>query len=295
LTQPTALVPATSGERLGIVAGGGALPRIVASEARRDGWDPFIIPIADGRRDDWSAWDHRSLSWAQTGDVFGLLRSHGIRTVVFCGTISVRPDYRSLIPSLRTLGMLPEILRMVRGGDDSLLRAVSGSFEARGFRVVSVQSLVPKLLTPDGVLTRREPTGPAAAAVQRSAQAAQQLGRLDIGQAAVASCDRVIALEGIEGTGEMLRRVADLRSRGRIGRGEPTVLFKAFKPQQDERFDLPSIGVETVRQAEAAGLSGIALTAERSLIIESEGVIEALDAAGLFLVGVSDPTVATAL
>ncbi|MET0258991.1 MAG: UDP-2,3-diacylglucosamine diphosphatase LpxI [Methylobacterium sp.] len=290
MTQPAALAPATAGERLGIVAGGGALPRIVARQARQSGWDPFVVPIADGRRDDWSAWEHRSLSWAQTGDVFNLLRRRTIRTVVFCGTISVRPDYRSLIPSLRTLGMLPEILRMVRGGDDSLLRAVSRSFEVRGFRVVSVQSLVPDLLTPDGVLTRREPTGQAAVAVQRAAQAAQQLGRLDIGQAAVASCDRVIAVEGIEGTSEMLQRVADLRGRGRIGRGEPTVLFKAFKPQQDERFDLPSIGVETVRQAEAAGLSGIALTAERSLIIESEGVIEALDAAGLFLVGVAAPS-----
>ncbi len=101
----------------------------------------------------------------------------------------------------------------------------------------------------------------------------------------VASPDRIIAVEGIEGTQAMLERVGDLKARGRIGRGEPCVLFKAFKPQQDERFDLPSIGTETIGQAAAAGLRGIGLTAGRSLILEAGRVVEAADAEGLFVTG----------
>jgi UDP-2,3-diacylglucosamine hydrolase len=278
--------------RIAIFAGGGSLPRIVARRASEQGLAPFIIPIADGSSEAWSDYSHRHFPWSRTGDVFGFLRRLGIVQVLFCGTISVRPDYRSLLPSLRTLLMLPELFRIVRGGDDSMLRAVAGAFERRGFEVVSVQSIAPELVTPKGVATFREPDNRETLAIGRAYEAAVRLGSVDAGQAVVASADRIIALEGIEGTREMLNRVAELRSRGRIGRAEPCVLFKAFKPQQDERFDLPSIGVETVHEATAAGLAGIALTAGQSLIIGRDDVLGAMNQAGLFLVGVDSERLA---
>lgn len=274
-----------SGAALGVVAGGGILPRIVAREARALGWEPVVFAIADGRSERWDDFRSVSLPWSRTGDVFGLLRARDVATVVFCGTISVRPDYRSIVPSLRTLRMLPELLRIARGGDDSLLRAVASIFERRGFAVLSVQDIVPNLLTPLGTLSRRAPTPTELNAVQRACEAATRLGELDIGQAAVASADRVIAVEGIEGTRDMLLRVGELRARGRIGNQEKTVLYKAFKPQQDERFDLPSIGIETVRQLEAAGISGVAMTAGRSLLVGIDDLLSAADAAELFVVG----------
>jgi len=278
-----------SGAALGVVAGGGILPRIVAREARALGWEPVVFAIADGRSERWDDFRSVSLPWSRTGDVFGLLRAHDVATVVFCGTISVRPDYRSIVPSLRTLRMLPELLRIARGGDDSLLRAVASIFERRGFAVLSVQDIVPNLLTPLGTLSRRAPTLTELRAVQRACVAATRLGELDIGQAAVASADRVIAVEGIEGTRDMLLRVGELRARGRIGNQEKTVLYKAFKPQQDERFDLPSIGIETVSQLQAAGISGVAMTAGRSLLVGIDDLLSAADAAELFVVG-HEPT-----
>lgn len=285
MTPPDLHAPPISGAALGVVAGGGILPRIVAREARALGWEPVVFAIADGRSERWDDFRSVSLPWSRTGDVFGLLRSHDVATVVFCGTISVRPDYRSIVPSLRTLRMLPELLRIARGGDDSLLRAVASIFERRGFAVLSVQDIVPNLLTPHGTLSRRAPTPTELNAVQRACEAATRLGELDIGQAAVASADRVIAVEGIEGTRDMLLRVGELRARGRIGNREKTVLYKAFKPQQDERFDLPSIGIETVRQLEAAGISGVAMTAGRSLLVGIDDLLSAADAAELFVVG----------
>ncbi|WP_244497895.1 LpxI family protein [Aureimonas sp. AU40] len=286
MSANAALTPMRPGERLGIIAGGGTLPAIIAHEAERLGWRPFIVAIADGRDSSWDEWESVSLTWGQTGNVFAHLRRRGVSKLVFSGTISVRPDYRSILPSLQTLRMLPEILRMTRGGDDSLIRAVAGTFERRGFEVVSVQAISPTLLLPAGNLTNRPLSERHHEAIHRAQRAATRLGLLDIGQAVVASADRVIALEGIEGTKEMLLRVADLRGRGRIGASEPCVLFKAFKPQQDARFDLPSIGTETIRQAQEAGLAGIAMSANRSLVIEPQRVAEEAEAAGLFVLGI---------
>lgn len=287
-TDGTRPFPAVGG-RLAIVAGGGALPRIVYDQARAAGHDPVVVAIADGMADPWEGAEVLRLPWSRTGDVFGALRRASVTAVIFCGTISVRPDYRSLLPSLRTLAILPEIFRIVRGGDDSLLRAVGRAFERRGFLVLAVQDVVPRLLTPPGPLGTRGPSERESAAVERAAQAARRLGELDVGQAAVASADRVIALEGIEGTREMLARVADLRARGRIGRSEKTVLFKACKPQQDPRFDLPSVGVETVAQCAEAGVSGIALTARRSLLVGLDDILAEAHRADLFLVGHENP------
>lgn len=285
-----ALRPAEPGERIGIVAGGGTLPALVAREAERLGWRPFIVAIADGRQASWGDWESIALHWGQTGDVFGHLRRRGIRTLIFAGTISVRPDYRSIWPSWQTLRMLPELFVMTQGGDDSLLRAVAGAFERRGFSVVGVQAIAPTLLLPRGDLTGSGRWPRHREAIQRAERAAMQLGLLDIGQAVVASADRVIAMEGIEGTREALLRVAELRKRGRIGKAETCVLFKAFKPQQDSRFDLPSIGVETIAQAAEAGLVGIAMSAERSLVIEPQKVAEAATRAGLFVLGLEQET-----
>lgn len=283
-----AVGPDRPGEPLGIVAGGGLLPHLVAAGAKEAGWTPFVIAIADGVRADYGCWEHVNLAWSKTGDVFRILKARAIRRIVFCGTISVRPDYRSFVPSWRTLAMLPEILAMVRGGDDSLLRGVSAAFARRGVEVIGVQAILPRLLTPAGALTSRQPSERERLALHRAAQSARALGLMDIGQAVIASPDRVIALEGIEGTEETLKRVAALRRDNRIGRGEPCVLFKAFKPQQDERFDLPSIGVETVQQAKAAGLKGIGMTAQRSLLIGSVDILAAAEEAGLFLVGLPE-------
>lgn len=288
LPAPAGLTPATPGEAFGIVAGGGVLPRMIAATLQSAGFTPVVVPVGDGWREDWSAFRNRPLKWSQTGDIFPYLRKAGVRHIVFCGTISVRPDYRSMIPSLQTLRLLPEILTIMRGGDDTMLRAVSRAFERRGFELHGVQEVMPGLIAPKGLFAGRMPTDFETRAIARAAEAARALGHLDIGQAAVASADRVIALEGIEGTRDMLKRVADLRRHGRIGKSEKTVLFKAVKPQQDHRLDLPSIGVETVEQAAEAGLSGIGVSSGASLVIDIDALAEAAARRGLFVVGVAE-------
>ncbi|HET7448744.1 MAG TPA: LpxI family protein, partial [Methyloceanibacter sp.] len=117
------------------------------------------------------------------------------------------------------------------------------------------------------------------------------LGRLDIGQAAVVAKGHVLAVEAAEGTDAMLVRCAELRRSGRTGRHTHAgVLVKATKPGQEERVDLPTIGPDTVRNAAAAGLAGIAVAAGRVLVAERAAAIETADRLGLFLVGENLPS-----
>lgn len=273
---------------MGIVAGGGSLPRIVAQAAGAAGWRPVIVRIGDGLVDDWTGFDGGAFAWGRTGDAIAYMKAEGVHRLVFCGTISKRPDFRSLLPSLRTLLRLPAALRIVRGGDDRLLRTLSRYLEHEGFTVVAVQEIAPDLLTPEGSLARRAPRTDEIAAFSLAQEATRRLGELDIGQAAVASRDRVIALEGIEGTRAMLLRVAEFKANGRIGRGERCALVKSVKPQQDRRFDLPSIGLATIEEAANAGISAIGVTAGRSLILGIEDVISAADRNDMSLVGLAD-------
>jgi DUF1009 family protein len=115
----------------------------------------------------------------------------------------------------------------------------------------------------------------------------QASGAFDIGQAAVVAGKRILAVEAAEGTDQMLARVAELRANGRIdiaaGAG---VLVKAPKPGQDQRFDLPSIGPQTVTGVARAGLAGIAVVSAKTVIADAESVVREADRAGLFVVGV---------
>lgn len=277
--------PPLAGEPIGIVAGGGILPHILAEAARGAGWHPVIIAVGEGAATDWTGFEAHAFGWNRVGDAVAFLKSRGVRRLVVGGTIAVRPDFRSLVPSLRTLALVPELLRMIRGGDDHLLRAAIGALERRGFEFLAVQDVAPELLMPAGLLAGHRPSRSEMQALQRGSRAALRLGELDIGQAVVASQDRVIAAEGIEGTRDMLLRVADYRRRGRIGKGERLVLVKAVKPGQDRRIDLPSIGAGTIEEGAKAGLAGIGLSAGGGLIIGLEDVIAAAQRNGVFVIG----------
>lgn len=279
--------PRFPGEPLGLIAGGGRLPRIVAETAMARGFTPIVVRIADAIDDDWDGFVGGYFAWGRTGDAVRFMKASGVFRVVTCGTVSRRPDFRSILPSFRTLIMLPTAFRVVRGGDDRLLRNVAAFLKAEGLEPVAVQDVAPKLLAPHGPLAGRRPEAAEDKALFLALRVAQTLGSLDVGQAVVASQERVIALEAAEGTRDMLHRVADLKTRGRIGRGERLVLVKAVKPQQDERFDLPSIGVSTIREAESAGIGAIGVTAGKSLIIDYEALVAAAGEAEIAVVGLA--------
>jgi DUF1009 family protein len=158
--------------------------------------------------------------------------------------------------------------------------------EGEGLRVVGAHEIAPDLLATVGPLGAIAPGDDDRRDIARAGEAADALGRLDIGQGAVSIGGRVVATEGLEGTDGMLERVAALRAAGRISPRRRGVLVKLCKPQQDIRADLPAIGVSTVLNAKAAGLAGVAIEAGRSLVLDRGALVKAADENGLFVCGI---------
>jgi len=275
------------GDRVAIVAGGGRLPVNVAESLAAEGHPPFIVMIAGevNQRADLLAYDHQSLPLEDIAGLAPLLKRHSITHVVLAGGIERRPNWRAFRPRLSLLTLLPRALAALQKGDDGLLRVLVRTLEGYGFKVIGSHQVAPDLLAGEGVMTRATPLKTDWRDLEAGLQAARAIGTLDIGQGAVSIGGRVVALEGIEGTDEMLGRVASLRGHGRIVGKKRGALVKSSKPGQELRADLPTIGPVTVNAAHAAGLAGIGVEAGSSLILDYRSMVHRADELGLFIVG----------
>src|SRR5690606_17107192 len=191
-----------------------------------------------------------------------------------------RPSLTALRPDAATARFLAEI-GIKALGDDGLLRLIVQRIEREGFRVVSAQAVLGELLAAEGPIGRLVPDPIAQEDIRRGLEVARAIGCADVGQAVVVQQGLVLAVEAIEGTDAMIARAGGLRREGPGG-----VLVKRSKPQQDRRVDLPAIGPETVRQAAAAGLRGIAVEAGGVLVIHRQEVAALADRLELFVVGI---------
>lgn len=273
---------------VGVIAGGGAMPFAVADSLKARGLDPVLFALR-GACDPASAerFRHHWITVGQLGRTMKLLRAESCRDVIFIGTL-VRPALSEIRLDWGTLRVIGRIWAAFRGGDDHLLSGVGRIFEQQGFRLLGLKEIAPDLLMPQGCVTRKMPDKDAFSDIARGRDLLGALGPFDVGQAVVVIDGHVVGVEGIEGTDELLKRIADLRARGRVraraGRG---VLVKAPKDRQDLRYDLPAIGPRTIEGAAAAGLSGVAVVAGKTVVAEAQALIEAADKAGLFVTGLA--------
>lgn len=269
---------------LGVIAGGGGLPRAVLGAAELAGRATFTLALT-GSCDEATV-EGRAHAWlpvTKVGAVLAALRGAGCRDVVLCGRVA-KPNFDALLPDATGLRLLPRLRTAARSGDDALLRVLVAFMEEEGFRVVGADSVTGTLLAATGVLGAVQPPADMRRDIGLAMAAARAHGISDVGQGAVVRNGEVIAREEYDGTDAMLARVAGLP--GRAG-----VLAKATKPHQERRVDLPTVGVQTVENAAAAGLSGIAFEAGGTLLPERADTIAAADRLGLFLVGVDLRTV----
>ncbi|HEY8336696.1 MAG TPA: UDP-2,3-diacylglucosamine diphosphatase LpxI [Tardiphaga sp.] len=271
---------------VGLIAGGGALPFAVADSLLARGVTPVLFALK-GICDPAAAarYRHHWIPIGQLGRLARLMRGDGCRDLVFIGTL-VRPALSEIRLDWGTLRAMRHILSAFRGGDDHLLTGIGGIFEQQGFRLLGIKDVAPDLLMPAGSLTRAVPDKDAEADIAKGRAVLAALSPFDIGQATVVIDGHVVGVEDIEGTDGLLARVARLRGENRIrakaGRG---VLVKAPKSGQDLRFDLPTLGPQTIARAIAAELAGIAIVAGNTIVAEPQAMIAAADAAGLFVTG----------
>ena len=209
-------------------------------------------------------------------------RNEGVTELVLVGKIP-RPSVLELMRDVRSAKFMAKVgTRML--GDDNILSAVVRELEeAEGFRVIAPETLLENLLSTAGPYGVVNPTRDDLADIQRGLNVVHQIGRLDIGQAAIVQNGFVIGVEAAEGTDRLVERCADFVSKELPG----GVLVKAAKPTQDRRIDLPAVGLSTVEHVVRAGLRGIAVETGGALIVDRPKMIRAADAAGIFLFGVS--------
>ncbi|MFO0997183.1 MAG: UDP-2,3-diacylglucosamine diphosphatase LpxI [Alphaproteobacteria bacterium] len=267
--------------KLGILAGGGELPARLVAACRSSG-RPFYVLAFEGHTDRQlvEGVPHGWIRLGALGEGLRLLHAEAVDELVLAGRVT-RPALSELVPDLRGLKFLAKVGASALG-DDGILRAVTEELEAEGFRLVGPESILGDLVAPEGPYTTARPDAAALEDIARGIEVAKGLGRLDVGQAVVVQAGIVLGVEAIEGTDALLARCAGLKRKAPGG-----VLVKMRKPMQDSRVDLPTIGVETVRGAAAAGLRGIAIEAGGALVLDRPAVAAAADAAGLFVVGVT--------
>ena len=262
------------------------MPFAVADSLIARGIDPVVFALK-GACDPVAAerFRHHWISVGQLGRAEKLFRAENCRNLVFIGTL-VRPALSEIRLDWMTVRVLGRVWAAFRGGDDHLLSGIGSLLEHDGFRMVGIKDVAPDLLMPQGCLTRTSPDENSAADIAKGRAVLGALSPFDIGQAAIVIDGHVVGVEDIEGTDGLLARVARLRAEGRIrAKTARGVLVKAPKSGQDLRFDLPTIGPRTVEGAAAAKLAGIAIVAGNTIVVEPQTVIEAADAAGLFVTG----------
>lgn len=264
--------------KLGIVAGQGTLPHMIAANCRSEGRDVFMIAITSETDPDLIGdTDH---VWRPLGGIGGTIKAlkrAACEDLIFVGRME-RPDFGSLKLDMRGTLLLPRLIKAATKGDDAIISVLVTTFESEGFNVVAVEDVLKSLVAEAGTPTIRQPDEADFDDIARGREVIEVLGELDIGQGAVIRRGHVIAVEAAEGTDRMIARSADFMDGGQAG-----ILIKMPKPGQERRVDLPTIGVETVRNAAAAGLAGIVVEAGGALMVERERMIELANDTGLFL------------
>jgi DUF1009 family protein len=272
------------GGPLGIIAGGGLLPQRAAASALAAG-RPVHVVVLDGFGNpaDYAAYPHIVCRMGAAGRMLDWLRAAGVRDLILAGAVR-RPSFLSLRPDAGAARLLPRVGMKAFGGDDSLLRAVVQVLREEGFNPLEARQIMAEILVDQpGVLTRAQPDEQAVLDIRRGLHVLRVMGAADIGQGCVVQQGLVLAVEAIEGTDAMLARAGTLQREGPGG-----VFVKVMKPGQDRRVDLPTIGPDTVTAAAEAGLRGIAIQADGTIVIDRPATLAAAEAAGMFLLAL-DP------
>lgn len=266
---------------LGIVAGSGRLPAQLVDACRQSGRSFFVLAFSDVTDPEtYHDCPHAVVRLEKIGDAIAELRKAGIRELVMAGKVR-RPSLIGLRPDKATAKLLAHMGSNFFSGDNALFSSLIAFLEEEGFTIIGADKVMSELIASEGVMGRISPTEANMVDIKKGLRIAKELGRLDIGQAVVVENGYVLGVEAAEGTDAMLIRCATLKQEERAG-----VLVKAKKPRQEARVDLPAIGPATVENVYAAGLTGIAVEAGGSLILDKEQVINRADKLGIFVIGV---------
>lgn len=294
---------------LALIAGQGLLPDYVVKA--HDG--PVLVAALEGFAPDRLKPDI-TFRVEQLGTFIADIKARGVDHICMAGTIG-RPALDPAAVDAATMPLVPRMMQALGQGDDGALRAVIAIFEEAGFTIRAAHDICAGLLLSEGVPTRQKPQPHHETAARLGAAIVAEMGRADQGQACIVRRGDVLARENADGTDAMLSRYTTGRTASDPATdpldkplewglealtdvtttaldwlggsdspaGTGAILYKAPKPAQDRRVDLPTIGPETARRAAAAGLDGIVIAAHGVFVLDQNLVLQILDETGLFL------------
>ena len=270
-------------ERLGLVAGNGRFPVILAQNARRQGVQVVAVAL-EGETLPELEQHVDSLHWAsiaKLGKVIRIFQQEGVTKAVMAGGVTKAKLYQrftnpKLFPDLRAVSVLYKRARDNK--DHTLLAAVADEFASEGIHFQSTIDYMDGFLADVGCMTRRAPSAQEMEDVEFGWPLAKAIAEMQIGQSIVVKDKCVVAVEAVEGTDDMLRRG------GALARGQ-AVAIKVCRPNQDFRFDVPTIGPLTVDTLSEAGISALAVDAGKTIMLDKPELLEAVDAKRIAIVG----------
>ncbi len=265
--------------KLGLIAGNGDFPLIFAKEAKKE--DVSLVAVAH-RGETSQALEELadSVTWIRVGELGKIIRTFhqaGVDEAVMVGGIGKAKLFSNFWPDLRGAAFLA---RMRSREDDKLLRGVAKELEGEGIRVLESTLFLSRIIPSEGVLTRRSPTSEQWEDVGLGVEVAKAVGRLGVGQTVVVKDRVVLAVEAIEGTDAAILRG------GKLGKGG-VVVVKVSKPQQDLRFDVPAVGVDTIKVLNEVGGSVLAVEAGHTILLEMEELVKEADRVGVTVAAVT--------
>ena len=275
--------------KLGLIAGGGNLPVRLAQNCQALEAPFYVVRLTSYADPEMTQYEGEECGIAEMGKLIRILRDQNCDAICMAGIVR-RPNLSALKPDWRGVALMPKVVAAARRGDGALLDVMVKTFEAEGFLVIGAEEVSGALFAPAGQLGVIALRKPDLADLRKAAQIINAIGKFDVGQGAVVRNGLVLAIEAAEGTDLMLERCANLPDEVKgYEPGEENglrgVLLKRPKPGQELRVDLPTIGAQTIIAAHRAGLAGVAVEAEASLIIDAAETYETADRLGLFVYG----------
>ena len=269
--------PSLHPKRIGIMAGWGRYPLVIAEALKKQGYETYCLGVV-GHADPKLAEVCHEFQWsglAKFGSAIRYFKRRGVTEAMMAGKIfKVRLFGRFAwlrhLPDLRTIRMLIPFFwtRQKDCRDDTLLTAVVDEFASEGIRLSAPTDYAPELLVKPGQLTRRGPSFAQQKDIEFGWRMAKEMGRLDIGQSVAVKDQAVLAVEAVEGTDQNIRRAGTLCKAGHF------TVVKVAKPQQDMRFDVPTIGRGTLETMLEAGGEVLAIEAGKTILLDQHEVIE---------------------
>ncbi|MGL5206390.1 MAG: LpxI family protein [Acidaminococcaceae bacterium] len=264
-------------EILGLLSGIGHLPVDVAQSARAMGYRVVAIGVVPGIDQELAASvdAYYDIHIGKLGKIINTLKKNQVTKVTMIGKVTKEILYSegAIIPDFRAIKLLASLPDRK---DDTIMNAIVKELEGEKMEVMDQTLLIQPLLPGPSVLSKRQPTAEEIEDIEFGFQVAKEIGRLDIGQTVVVKNKAVMAVEAIEGTDACILRG------GALGKG--VIVAKTAKPAQDNRFDMPSVGVRTIESMIAAGAVGIVMEAGRTLLVERERTLALADEHNMFVV-----------